>query len=99
MNDYGGADVLIEVFLISALDGGEFSDSQPCQFNTKEEGFGTNWIGSVAGAKVGLHALPLPGLEVKPFGRPVRIQSLHRLVMTDEEWKASLSASFLRSHP
>jgi hypothetical protein len=45
----------------------------------------TLWIGSWVGSRAGLDDLekrtflPLPGLELRPLGRPVRSQSLYRL--------------------
>jgi hypothetical protein len=45
---------------------------------------GTHWIGSV-GLRTGLASvekrifLPLPGLELRPLGRPARSHSLYRL--------------------
>jgi hypothetical protein len=46
---------------------------------------GTHWIGGWVGPRAGLvdleyrKLLPLPGLELRPLGRPAHSQSLHRL--------------------
>jgi hypothetical protein len=71
------------LFLTSALAGGEWSGPRPCRFSPRERG--THWIGGWVGHRAGLDDvekrkfLTLPGLEVRPLGRPARSPSLHRL--------------------
>jgi hypothetical protein len=45
MGTYGGVDVQINVFLISAPVGGELSASRPCRFTPDERVRVTHWIG------------------------------------------------------
>jgi hypothetical protein len=52
MKTYGGVEVLIHVFLTSALDGGEWSASRPCRFTP-----GSHWIIGWVGLRVGLDAV------------------------------------------
>jgi hypothetical protein len=67
-------------FLTSALVGGEWSTSRPGRFTP-----GTHRIGGWVDPRAGLDDLekkkflPLPGLELRPFCRPARSQSLYRL--------------------
>jgi hypothetical protein len=76
MKAYGGMDVYIHIFLTSALAGSEWSASRPCRFTP-----GTLWIGwvdPIAGLDdVNRKFLTLPGLELRPLGRPARNQSLY----------------------
>jgi hypothetical protein len=51
---FGGVDVQIHVFLISALVGGERSVSRPCRFTPGERDSRTHWIGGSVGSKAGL---------------------------------------------
>jgi hypothetical protein len=77
-------DVLIHIFLTSALDGGEWSASCPGRFIPWERVTGTHWIGGWVNHRAGLDDvekrkfLTLPGLELRPLGRPARSQSLSR---------------------
>jgi hypothetical protein len=72
-------------FLTSALVGGEWSASRPGRFTPGEKAPGTHWIGRWVGLRAGLDYmekrkfLTLPGLEIRPLGRPARSQSLYRL--------------------
>jgi hypothetical protein len=56
-------------FLISILDGGEWSASLPRRFTTRETAPGTHWIGDWVGPRAGMDAVekvksfPLPGIE------------------------------------
>jgi hypothetical protein len=79
MKAYGGMDVWIHVFLMSALVGSEWPASGPCRFTR-----GTHWIGRWLESRAGLddriQFLTLPGLELGPLGRLARSQSLHRLL-------------------
>jgi hypothetical protein len=81
MKAYGGVDVEIHIFLISALAGGEWSASCPCYFNPGERAPGTHWMGPRAGLDnmEKRKSLTLPELELQPLGSPVRSQSLYRL--------------------
>jgi hypothetical protein len=45
MKVYWGVDVLLHAFLTSALDGGDWSASNPRRFNPRERAPGTQWIG------------------------------------------------------
>jgi hypothetical protein len=80
-----GVDVLIHIFLTSALVGGEGSTSRPGRFNPGERAPGTHWIGHWVDPRSGLDDLEkrkfltLPGLELRPLSRPARSCSLYRL--------------------
>jgi hypothetical protein len=85
MKTYGGMDVLIHVFLTSALLGAEWSASHFGLFTPGERDPRTLWIGGWVGSIAGLvdmekrkFLLP-PGLELRPLGRPARSQSLYGL--------------------
>jgi hypothetical protein len=69
MKAYGGVDVWMHIFLTSALVGVEWSASRPCRLTP-----GNHWIGWVdprAGLDVEKRKfLTLPGLELRPLGRP-----------------------------
>jgi hypothetical protein len=73
------------IFLTSALAGGKWSASRPGHFTPGERAPGTLWTGSWVDSRAGLDEvekrkfLPLPGLEIRPLGRPARSQSLYRL--------------------
>jgi hypothetical protein len=80
-------DVYIQIFLISALVGGESSASRPDRFTPGERAPATHWIGGWVGPTVGLEDvekrkfLPPPGFELRPLGSPAAIeQSLNRLL-------------------
>jgi hypothetical protein len=83
MKAYEGVDVLIHIFLTSALDGGECSASRPGRFTPGEKAPGTHWIGGLVHPRAGLDGvenikfLTLPGLELRSLARPVRSQSLY----------------------
>jgi hypothetical protein len=78
MKAYGGVDVEIHIFLTSALVGGEWLASRPHGFTPGESAPGTHWIGGRVGRRAGMDdvekrkLLTLPGLELRPLGRPVR---------------------------
>jgi hypothetical protein len=78
-------DVQIHMLLTSALAGGEWSASRPCRFTPEEKAPGTHLVGSSVDPRDGLDVvekrkfLTLPGLEIRPIGRPARSQSLYRL--------------------
>jgi hypothetical protein len=81
----GGVDVYIHIFLTSSLAGGEWSASRPGRFTPRERACGTHWTGAWVDPGAGLEDvekrkfLILPGLELRPLGRPARSQSLYRL--------------------
>jgi hypothetical protein len=85
MKAYGGVGVYIHIFLTSVLAGGEWSVSRPCRFTPGERAAGTHWIRDWVDPRVSLdnvekrRFLTLPGLELRPLGRPSRSQSLYRL--------------------
>jgi hypothetical protein len=78
-------DVYIHIFLTSVLAGGEWSASRPDRITPGERTYGTHWIGGWVGPRAGLDDvekrkfLILPGLELRPVGRPARSQSLYQL--------------------
>jgi hypothetical protein len=70
MKAYGGVDVLIHVFLTSALVGDERLVSRRGSFTPGERAPGTHWTGGWVGPRTGLDDvekrkfLPLSGLEI-----------------------------------
>jgi hypothetical protein len=86
MKTYGGVDVQIHIFLISALVGGEWSASCAGRFTPRERAPGTHSIGGSVGPKGGLDDvekrkfLTLPRNELRSLCRPARSQSLYRLL-------------------
>jgi hypothetical protein len=54
MKAYGRVDVLVHIFLTSALAGGEWSPSRPDRFTPEERAPGTHWIGGWVGLRAGL---------------------------------------------
>jgi hypothetical protein len=78
MKAYGELDLEIHIFLISVLIGDEQSASRPCRFTPGERVPGTLWIRDWVGHRAGLDAvkkrklLTLPGLRLRPLGRPAR---------------------------
>jgi hypothetical protein len=86
MKAYGGVDVEIQIFLTSALVGGEWSASRPGCFTPGERAPGTNWIGGWVDPRTGVDNVEkkkfftLLGLELRPLGRAARRQSLCRLL-------------------
>jgi hypothetical protein len=85
MKTYGGVDILIHIFLTSAIAGGEWSASHPGSFTPEERAPGTHWIGCWMDPRAGLDDvekrkfLTLLGLELRTLGRPACSQSLYRL--------------------
>jgi hypothetical protein len=69
MKAYGGVDV----FLTSALVGGEWSVTRPGRFTLGERAPGMHWIGGWVGPRAGLDDvekrkfLTLPGPELRPL--------------------------------
>jgi hypothetical protein len=55
MKAYGGVDAKIHIFLTSALDGGDLSDSRPGRFSAGERAPGTHWIGGWVDPRAGLN--------------------------------------------
>jgi hypothetical protein len=88
MKAYGGVDEYIHVFLNSALVGSEWSSSCPGRFTLGERAPGIHWIEGWVGPGTGLDdvekrkILPIPGLELRPLGRPARSQSLYKLFIS-----------------
>jgi hypothetical protein len=86
MKVYGWVDVQIHIFLTLALAEGEWSASRPGRFALGETAPSTHWIGGWVDPRAGLDNLekrkfltpPVP--ELQPLDRPVRSQSLSRLV-------------------
>jgi hypothetical protein len=82
MKMYGWVHVQIHVILTSALFGGEWSALRPGIFTLGERIPSTHWIGGWVGPRSRLDDmqknLSLPGLELRPFGRPAHSQSLYR---------------------
>jgi hypothetical protein len=80
MKAYGRVDVQIHIFLTSAIAGGEWSASRPGRFTPRERAPGIHWLGGWVGPKAGLDDaekrkfLTLPGLNLRPLGRPARSQ-------------------------
>jgi hypothetical protein len=78
MKAYGGVDVYIHIFLNSALVGAEWSTSRPGRLTPVERSCGTHWIGGWVDLRAGLDDLKkrkfltLPGLKLRPLGRPAR---------------------------
>jgi hypothetical protein len=78
MKAYGGVDVQSHIILTLTLAGGEWSASSSGRFTP-----GTYWIGGWVDPRAGLDNaekrkfLTLPGLELRPLGRPARSQSLY----------------------
>jgi hypothetical protein len=74
MKAYGSG--CIHIFLASALVGGEWSTSRPGRFTPGERAPGTHWTGGWVDFRVDLDdlekILTLPGLELRPLGRPAR---------------------------
>jgi hypothetical protein len=54
MKAYGGVDVQINMFLTSAVVGGEWSASRPGRFTSWERASDTHWIGGWVGSRDGL---------------------------------------------
>jgi hypothetical protein len=71
--------------LTSALVGGEWSDSRPGRFAPEKRTPGTHCIVDWVCPRAGLDDvekkkfLTVPGLELRPLGRPARSQLLYRL--------------------
>jgi hypothetical protein len=80
-----GMDVWINIFLTSAVVGVVWSASRPGHFTSGEKAPCTHWIGGWVGPGAGLDDvekikfLTIPGLELRPLGRPARSQSLYLL--------------------
>jgi hypothetical protein len=85
MKAYGGVDLLIHIFLTSALVGGEWSSTRLCSYTPIERVPGTHLIGGWFVPRSGLDDvemrkfLTLPELKLRTLGHPARSQSLYRL--------------------
>jgi hypothetical protein len=95
MKAYGGVGVQIHIFLNSALAGGECSASIPGRFTPGERTLSTHWIGGWVDPRTGLDDVEkrkfvtLPGLELRPLGRPTRSQPLYRIRYSGSSTKKS----------
>jgi hypothetical protein len=75
MKEYGEVDVLIHIFLTSALAGGEWSASRPGCTTPGERAPVTHWIGGWVGPRASLDDvekrkfLTRQGLELRILGR------------------------------
>jgi hypothetical protein len=104
MKAYGGVDVQIHIFLNSALADGEWSVSHSGSFIPGERAPGTHWIGGWVNPRAGLEdmeerkLLILPGLELRPLGRPARSQLVYRLRYPDSYWCGSMSENVFTFH-
>jgi hypothetical protein len=82
MKTYGGVDVQIHDFFTSALVGGKWSALRPGRRTPGERVAGTHWMGGPQD-RCELHEelkiLVSSRLELRPFGRSARSQSLYRL--------------------
>jgi hypothetical protein len=83
-DDIWGSGGITPPFLTSALEGGEWSASRPCQFTLGERAPGTHWEGDWMGPRTGLDAVEkrktfCPCRGSNP-GRPANSLSLYRLV-------------------
>jgi hypothetical protein len=73
-----------KIFLTSAIVG-EWSALHTGRFTPRERAPGTHWMGVWVDPRAGLEDVEkrkfflLPGLEIRPLGRPARSQSLYRL--------------------
>jgi hypothetical protein len=80
MKAYGGVNVYIHLFLISALARGEWSASRPGRFIPEERAPCTHWIGGLVDPRAGLDDvekrtfLTLQVIEIRPLDRPARSQ-------------------------
>jgi hypothetical protein len=79
MKAYGGVDVQNHIFLTSALAGGEWPASRPGRFTPGDTHWTGGWVDPTTGLDEVEKILVLPGLELRPLGRPHRSQSLYRL--------------------
>jgi hypothetical protein len=85
MKAYEAMGVQIHIFLTSTIAGGEWLASRPGRFTPGERAPGTHWIGGWVDPRAGLNDVEkgkffiLPGLELRPLGRPARNQSPYRL--------------------
>jgi hypothetical protein len=84
MKVYGKVDVYIHIFLTLALAGGEWSASRPAAL-PPGKARRTHRIGGRVDSRFSLDDvqkrkfLTLLGLELRPLGRPVHVQSLYQL--------------------
>jgi hypothetical protein len=83
-------DLSIHVFLTSELLRGEWSASHPGRFIPRERARVTHIIGGWVDPTASLDEvekrkfLTLPGLKLRPLGRPARSQSLYRLSYSEQ---------------
>jgi hypothetical protein len=83
----------VEIYITSAVAGGEWSASRPGRFTPGEKARDTLWIGGWVDPRAGMDDLEkrkflaLPGLELQPLSRPARSQPLYRLYYTGSSYK------------
>jgi hypothetical protein len=92
MKAYKGVDVYSHIFLTSALAGGKLSASRPGRFTPRERTPGAHWRGGWVDTRARLDDvkekfLTLPGLVLRPLGRPAHSQSLYRITVTIKKGK------------
>jgi hypothetical protein len=95
-----------QIFLTSALAGGEWLASRPGRFTPGERAPGTHWIGGRVRPRAGLDDvekrkfLTLPGIKLRPLGRPARSQSLYRrypkCVVVSNAWIRLIDVNWVR---
>jgi hypothetical protein len=84
---YGGVEVEFHSFLISAVDGGEWSASYPDRFTPRERAPSTHWIGGWVGPRAGLDGVaktkllfPCRNRVVQPIAYVTTLTGLRRLI-------------------
>jgi hypothetical protein len=75
MKTYCGVEVQIHAFLTSALDGGEWSASQPGHFNRRERAHGTHWIGDWVGPRAVLDTVAKRKIPSPAGNRTIQTRS------------------------
>jgi hypothetical protein len=81
---YGEVEVHLQVFLTSALDGGEWSASRPGRFTTRENVPSIHWTGGWVYSIVGLDAvakrkIPAPAENQTSVVQPVALLMINEL--------------------
>jgi hypothetical protein len=84
MKAYGGGHIDPHL-LDHGTNGGEWSASRPGPFTPGERALGAHWVGGWVDSRAGVDDvekrkfLTLPGLHIRPLGRPTRSQNLYQL--------------------
>jgi hypothetical protein len=91
MKTYWGVEVYLHVFLISALDEGEWLASRPGRFTPRERAAGTHQVRGWVSPRASLDMVSKsqPVIEPRSSDRPVRGQSLYRLSYADTQVKTT----------